>query len=367
MTYLTSNLRGGTGQHLRSLATHLAGGRWDPLILSTDPTTESRRSPPVTVAYGQPGRFHRFPVAQLRELAWIRRHLERGPGEILHTYFYWPIVYGRLLKAVGLVETLVENREDEGFNWGEREYRMLRATRSLPDRVVAVSRGVKELVAQRERIEPEGIEIVHNAIDDPDPVPRARVRELRERYGLDEEAPVIGFLGNFGRPVKGLSYLLEAVPLVTERVPAARFFILGSGPDEYRREAERLGVGDAVTFTGFTEEVHAHYELFDLTVLPSLSEGLSLTLLESMAHALPVVATDVGGNPEVVEDGVTGYLVPPEDSRSLAERLVELARNPERRAELGRRGRERAEAAFLQPAAAERYARLYDGLAGGSE
>lgn len=359
VTYLISDFEGGTANHLSSVVDHLDRDAWDPLIVSIDPRAKQAAAHrPVRVVDGS-GPLHRFPVAQLRELAVVRRLLKSRPTDVLHTYFFWPIVYGRLLKAIGAVDTLVENREDEGFDWGPREYRILRATRSWVDRVIAVSSSVRAVVLEREGLDPDRVEVVYNAIEDvPTPSPE-RIDALRAEWGLDATTPVVGYVGNFERPVKGMRYLLEAVPLVRREVPDVRFFIVGRGPDVYRERARELGVADVVHFTGPTADVNPYYGLFDVSVLPSLSEGLSLTILESMAHGVPVVVTDVGGNPEVVEDPETGRLVGSEDPPALASAISELLTDPETRRVMGLTARQRFERKFLQPVAAGEYARIY--------
>ena len=129
-----------------------------------------------------------------------------------------------------------------------------------------------------------------------------------------------------------------------------------------RDKATALGIASYVIFAGYCEEVERYYAIMDISVLTSLSEGLSITLLESMSYGLPVVITRVGGNPEVVVDGQTGYLVPARDVPSFVERVVRLLQNPDLRARMGQEGCRRIMQKFQMKDVAKRYLEIYTDL-----
>ena len=129
-----------------------------------------------------------------------------------------------------------------------------------------------------------------------------------------------------------------------------------------RDKASTLGVEPYVVFAGYKKEIHRYYEIMDISVLTSFSEGLSLTLLESMGYGIPIVATRVGGNPELVVEGETGYLVPVKDNRTLVDRIVTLLQDKELRGRMGKEGRLRAERKFRMRDVASRYLDIYKGL-----
>ena len=120
-----------------------------------------------------------------------------------------------------------------------------------------------------------------------------------------------------------------------------------------------MDVADRVRFTGYQPDVTPFYDAMDVSVLTSLSEGLSITLLESMSHRLPVVVTAVGGNPEVVIDGETGFLVPPRDVAAFVTQVTRLAHDPELRARFGTAARLRVARSFSRDRAASRYLDVY--------
>ncbi|NJD62442.1 MAG: hypothetical protein FIA93_06945, partial [Deltaproteobacteria bacterium] len=129
---LTNDLGGGTGNHLLSMLKHWDKDYWRTAIFSSAPVRD-RVAPDVPVHYLPPSRIFRFyPAAQLRYLALLNGKLKNDRPDIVHAYFFWSILYGRMLKLSGKIRTLVENREDQGFDWNFHEYAWLRATRSLP-------------------------------------------------------------------------------------------------------------------------------------------------------------------------------------------------------------------------------------------
>ena len=165
--------------------------------------------------------------------------------------------------------------------------------------------------------------------------------ECREKYGIDRDAPVITNVGIL-RSVKGHEVTFNAVRPVLNRIPHARFLIVGDGP---RKEAleklvREMGISDHVIFTGFVKDIPEIYSMSDVSILSSWSEGLPQSLLQSMASGVPVVATKVGGVPEVVIHERTGLLVEPGDHEGLAESIIRLLQDNELSAGLARNARE---------------------------
>lgn len=212
---------------------------------------------------------------------------------------------------------------------------------------------------------------------------RATAEELRRDYGADDVVvipngvalpalepsaapahsggPVIAFAGRL-RTRKAAAVLVAAMPRVLERVPGCRLMILGGGEQERAVGAmvRRLGIGHALELPGGLPRAEVVRRLAgaDLLCLPSTYEGMPLALLEAMSLGLPVVATSVSGNPEAVEDGVTGLLVPPESASALAEALLALLLDPALRRRLGAAGRRRVEERFSIERAVDRHLAL---------
>lgn len=360
IVFLTDDLGGGTGNHLLSMMKYWDKNRWQTEILSRVPIT-SRITPDVPVRYvPSDGRINTYPISQIRSLGRIRKKVSERSPDILHTYFFWPILFGRLLKLGGVIRTLIENREDQGFNWGVHEYAWLRLTRGLPDRIICVSDAVKRVVMERERIDGDRIVVIRNGVE-PFPDFGKETAETREELGLERRHLVVGMVANFNRSVKGVSLFLDAVPQIVRAVPDARFLLLGRGKEEkeLRDKARSMGIEPYVLFAGFRRDIHRYYAIMDVSALTSFSEGLSITLLESMRCGIPVVATRVGGNPEVVVDGETGYLVKPGDATDFASHVIRLLQNRDLRKNMGEAAQVRVEKHFRMSDVANRYIGIY--------
>lgn len=358
---LTDDLGGGTGNHLLGMIDRWDDDRWEVEVASTVPRTTHVEVPGRFTRLPEPAGPRAYPFRQLARFLQVRRFLRERSPDLVHAYFFWPILIGRLLRLRGLIPRLVENREDEGFNWGWHEYLWLKATRKAPDRVICVSEAVRRVAVRREGLDPGRTVVVHNGIAPRPRTPPDRVASLREELSIPPDAPVVGLVANLNRSVKGVDRFIEAMPLILDEVPDARFVVIGrgSGLASLRRQARREGLEGRAIFPGYREDVDAFYDMMDVSVLTSLTEGLSITLLESMDHGLPVVATRVGGNPEVVVDGVTGHLVPPDRPDRFADRVVRLLRDSELRERMGKAGRARVREAFGLTRAARRYAAVY--------
>jgi glycosyltransferase involved in cell wall biosynthesis len=219
------------------------------------------------------------------------------------------------------------------------------------DRVVCVSEDSRALSA-REGVAPGRLQRIWNGID------LSRFAYLGPRPG--GPAVMVARLS----PEKGTEHLIRAAALVARRSPAFRLEIAGGGRclPELQALAAQCGVAEQVRFLGEVWDVPDLLARASLFVLPSLSEGMSLTLLEAMARGLPVVTTAVGGSPEVVVDGQTGFLVPPAAPEALAEKLLLLLSRPDLGGPMGLAGRRRVEEHFSTQAMLSQYERLYDRL-----
>ena len=211
------------------------------------------------------------------------------------------------------------------------------------DRLVAVSPEVRdELVALR--VAPRRkFSVVRLGIE---LEPRVRFEgdaaEVRRRHGIGADKFIVGWFGRM-TAVKRTEDLMAMLAGVRERGIDALLLLVGDGDDRERLEqrAHDLGLARSCLFVGYQEDVAPWYAICDTVVLTSASEGTPVTIIEALAAGRPVVATRVGGVPDVVDEGETGFLVRPRDTHALAERLEILARNPERRAAMGAAGRER--------------------------
>lgn len=232
-----------------------------------------------------------------------------------------------------------------------------RSTAPLTQRFITVSESLKTALAEQ-GVAPEKISVVYNGID------FTRYDMLK---GVRDEAavPTVGVIGRL-HPVKGQQYFLEAAAKVLADRPDATFVLAGAGADRERLEnlAAKLGITDQVQFLGFVEDVPTLLTKLDLVVIPSLAEGFGLIAAEALAMEVPVVATQVGGLPEVVLDHVTGLLVNPADSAALAKGILWMLNHPHEAKDMAQKGREFVQQNFSALAMAERTKRLYLEVAG---
>ena len=202
--------------------------------------------------------------------------------------------------------------------------------------------------------------MIHNGID-PEPFEKAAGQRS---FSRTERGRLV--VGTVARLVsqKGVDLFLQAAVRLAVRYPAMRFRIVGDGPERENlyRLALRLGLLNRMVFTGHSDDIAAELALMDIFVLPSLSEGLGVSLLEAFASGCAVVAARVGGVPEVVEDGLTGLLVPPADGAALTAAVTGLVENPDNAARLARNARERVRGKFSLQAMLARTAALYEDI-----
>lgn len=287
----------------------------------------------------------------------LARLFRRERIDIAHCHNSGPLVYGavaaRLTRSSGVVYTA------HGRYSSSRLGKLMFRRGGLVDRVVCVSEDARRVAIEKGGVAPSRVVTLINGVD----VDRFGEAKTGEATDLPAGKPAVGIVARL-TPVKDHRNLFRAFAAVLETYPSARLYVVGDG--EIRAELEDdvadLGIGGGVTFLGNRHDVPALLRRFDVFVLSSYSEGLSITLLEAMAAGRPIVATDVGGNPEVVEDGKTGLVVPVRDPGALARAIVWMIEHPDRAREMGERGRERVRAEFGVEAMVRGYDRIYGEL-----
>ena len=291
----------------------------------------------------------------------IARTMRDDGIQIVHCHNYGALLYGaiasRMAKTRGTVYTA------HGVYSGVRLAK-LRAARMVPvDKILAVSDDARDEMLALGRLRASDVSTLPNGIDTSVFNTNNDAAGLREELGLAQDAPVFGIVARLS-PEKMHQTLLEAFAKLLQTIPSARLLIIGDGPirSELESSAETLGVMGPAVFLGERKDVPRLLKAFDVFVLASRLEGLSLTLLEAAATGLPIVATDVGGNSEVVVDGKTGRIVPSGDAAALADAMAEVAADLRRAREMGRAGRQRIEDYYSLTAMVRQYETVYDEL-----
>lgn len=287
------------------------------------------------VAEGVPLAFlgdHRYnPVSMLKLIRIIRD----SRADVLHLTDFGADTWGRLAGAITRTPAMVQvithhgQGQPRGYPWQAALANRLLAP--LTSRVLAISSSVKDFAVDHMGFERDAVEVLHypmpeHSFSDPDP---SDCDELRRSLGIADKDPVIGAVTRF-HEVKGIHHLVEAYAIVRKTHPDAWLLLVGKGPQEarLRARAEELGVSDRVVFAGFQRAVERFEALFTVSAVPSLEEGFGLVALESLRLGVPVVASDVGGLPDIVEHGKTGFLVPPANPEALADALLQVVGDP---------------------------------------
>jgi sugar transferase (PEP-CTERM/EpsH1 system associated) len=286
----------------------------------------------------------------LGSLVALRAYLREQRPAILHTHNPMPHQYGAIARLVAHVPVLVHTKHGRNQLLGTRGRWLERFAGRMTDAVVPVSLDAAKVARTIDRVPANRIHVIHNGIDVEAFAPASH---RSAGWNVVHVARLNG--------VKDQPTLLRAARLLLDHEPTFRLDIVGDGEEreDLERLAASLGLGDAVRFHGSQQDVRPFLYAADAFVLSSLSEGIAITLLEAMAAALPVVATDVGGNCEVVIQGETGFLVPASDPAALARALIDLLGNRERAACFGRAGRARVAAEFALARTVAAYEALY--------
>ena len=287
----------------------------------------------------------------------------RGGFDILHGHKIGSNVWASVLGTLARTPTIVAHEHTwsyEGQPLRKLLDRRLIATRA--DAFLAVSALDRRRMIEVERINADKVILVPNGIPDPPP---ASTSDLRSELGIGP-APVVGTVCAL-RPQKALGVLVEASRDLTARFSGLRVVIVGEGPERPRLEAQiaELGLDGVVSLLGHRDDARELMRSFDVAVCCSDFEGTPLSVLEYMQASRPVVATRVGGLPDVIEDGRDGVLVEPGDPRALAGAIGGVLGEPDFAAQLGAAARRRQVGEFGIDVTVRAVERIYEGLASG--
>jgi glycosyltransferase involved in cell wall biosynthesis len=320
---MATGTNGGAQEHVYSLLSRMDRSRYEPSVVSLSPGSAVR----AIQRLGIPVMVFDEPDDAIAVGA-LTAHLADVGAEVVHNHMYRAELVGtRAAIALGeaghrrpwVIGTVHSSRIRAA---DDRE--VLRHLTPRMDHLVAVSRAIVHKIAE-ERPSTIPVSLVHNGVDLTRYDRTEACCTLPEEYGLEPGAQIVGVVGRL-EPEKGHPTLIDAWPLVLKAVPGACLLIVGEGSrrDALEHQVAELGIGRRVIFTGRRDDVPSVTAALDVAVLPSYREAQGLTILEAMALSRPVVASNVGGIPEMVEDGRTGLLVPTHDHEALAAAITRL-------------------------------------------
>ncbi|MGI6097142.1 MAG: glycosyltransferase family 4 protein [Dethiobacteria bacterium] len=346
--YLLRPTAGGIKEHLRMLISHFKECYRLVIVCPNEATlVKALQDTGVKVVpFPLEGCFS--PRSDCQAIYKIVQLIKKEKVHLLHIHGFKTALLGRIaahlsgVPAVVTVHNFLADDQLSGlptrlYNYGEKV--LERRTR----RYITVSHALATYLVERFQVQRQKITVIHNGID---AAPfRAAARKYRQLKEGDHALPKDIRIGTLARlaPQKGIEYFVRAAGQLLVDYPGIRFYIAGNGPlrQELERLTFRLGLEGNIHFSGFCQDPPSFLAQLDIFLLPSVSEGLSFTLLEAMAAGCPVVATDVGGIPEIIEHGVTGLLVPSRDPTALAQAARHLIVDSALRCKLAANGAER--------------------------
>jgi glycosyltransferase involved in cell wall biosynthesis len=356
---LATGTNGGAQEHLLSLVTRLDQTRYDVSVVALSNGLTVRKllkaeipvlvidDPDDTIAVGA-----------------LAAHLAEVRADVVHAHMYRAeTVATRAIIALGeagqrrpyLVATIHSSR----IRSAEDQQHLRELTPNM-DRLIAVSKSIEHKLVDEQRCAVP-VSLIYNGVD----LDRYDHQEpcctLPEEYGMEPGSQIVGVVARL-EPEKGHPTLLEAWPTVLREVPDVYLLIVGEGSrrDALEAQARELRIAHRVVFTGRRDDVPAVTAALDVAVLPSYREAQGMVILEAMALSRPVIASNVGGIPEMIEDGVTGLLVPPHDAVALANAIVRLLKNHPLADTLGRAGHDMVHDRFCIELMVDAVASIYD-------
>jgi glycosyltransferase involved in cell wall biosynthesis len=310
------------------------------------------------------------PFADLATFFSLIRIIRRERPQIVHTHTSKAGILGRWAAFFCRIPVIVHTPHGHVFwgyfnPWETRLFILLeRWTSRITTALVALTPQERDDHLRFRIAQEEKFTVIHSGVD----LRRfcntvTDISQTKKELNLPDGSFVVGTLGRL-TPIKGHIHLLQAAVDVIADRPDAYFVFVGEGElhDDLQKFAADAGITENMRFLGWRSDVAAVLSVFDIFVFPSLNEGMGKAIVEAMGMGKPIIASDVGGIPDLVVQGENGILVPPADSKALAEAIMALYANPEKRKEMGERGREKA-LAYSSETMLNKINRLYESFA----
>jgi len=356
---------GGTEKHLVQLINGLEPGRFRCSVVVFDAgentLLEQLRGRGVPVIHLPVGREY---VPNAVRQAWrLSRLIRRHRYDIVQTYHQKADTYGALIAWASGARHLISSKRDTGQLRKPLHIFLNRRLRGLFDVFIMVANGVRDAVLAQDGLPGARVTTIYNGVDAVrfQPPSAEQRRAARERLGFTDEDFVVGIVAGF-RAEKNHDVFFEGVSRVASSLPALKVLAVGGGElfAHFRERVAATAVGARTLFAGDVPDVLPFLWAMDVGCLtPGSNEGFSNAVLEQMATGLPMIVSDVGGNPEAVADGQTGFVIPPRDAVALGKALVLMHEDAAQRSAMGRASRARVEAQFSLVHMCAEHARLY--------
>ena len=294
----------------------------------------------------------------------LARLLRKAKPDIVHTHGYFASVIGRIAAKIAGILILINHVHSTYWDYRKRHILMEKFLSIFTHKIICCSKAVEDFVRDYERIKPSKTVVIYNSVDEDNFSTFKNGSSAKAQLGVDSGVSLVGTVSSLA-PHKGHKYLIQAAPMILDILPSTKFLIVGDGilREKLEEQVKNLNLISNVIFTGTRKNIPDLLSAMDIFVLPSCSrEGLGISIIEAMAAEKPVVATDIGGIPEVVKNGETGFLVLPRNSEALAQAIIELLRNPKKANTMGKKGRIRFQEKFTNKRMLSEVENLYVAL-----
>jgi len=349
LTDCLAYLTGGAERQIFELARRLNKKKYSVTIASL----ECEGTAPREIIEANGCQLATFPVKRIYGISGLLqglrfiRFLENQKVDILVTYHFSSDIWGAFFGRLAKVRTIISNRRDTGFWRKAHHIWAYRIINRWVHKVIVVAKAVSDVVCAQEKVPREKIEVIHNGIDLNHGQSENKGAPSKRKLNIKKDDIVMMHVANI-TPVKGHIFLFEAFKEIQNEHANIKLFVIGADEMDgaLERLAKQLHIQRNVVFLGEREDVSQLLKLADICVLPSLSEGMSNAILEYMAAGKAVVATNVGGNSELIQDGFNGILVDKENKDDLKNALLDLINDPDRRTTMGQNGLQRVRNRF---------------------
>ncbi|MFN8455458.1 MAG: glycosyltransferase [Anaerolineae bacterium] len=370
IVYLIDSLGlGGAERLLPIYLQHLDTGRFEPRVCALHVKDNNRLAADIE-RLGIP--VDLLALRHLRDLpaaGQLLRYLRQQQTDLLHTQLEFADTLGSLAaRWLGLPSVSTLHTFDDPPKGSRTYWRLKLRWWSLAhfcDRIIAVSEGTRQHHLRVGGLPPHKVITLYNGIDLSrfEHVAKIDRSTIRQTLSLPPDAPVLVTVAVL-RPPKGIQYMIEALPAILAQAPDTHYLIVGSGEHQNALQdlARQTGVTERVIFAGARPDIPDLLAASDLFVLPTLTEALPTVLAEAMAAVKPIVVSNVGGVPEMIEHHHNGLLIPPADPARLAQACLQLLQNPDQARRMACAGREIVEQRFNIQRQAQRLAELYEEL-----
>lgn len=351
--------RGGAEKALVDLALHLDRRLYN---VSVCATRSAGNYQPLLDGAGVPTFIlERHTRREAYKMLRLVRLLRRQPVHILHTHLFGSNTWGRILGKLAGVPVIIAH--EHWSTKSQQEIWVDRLLYRLSDRILVPSQESKRVVASTDHIPSNRLSVIYNGVDIEQFKSRNDAADTRRELGVPANAILVGYVGRLSPEKGGQDILIRAISKVRQTHANVCLLVVGDGPLRPGLEKLAADLDEPIIFTGLRADIARILGAMDIFVLPSLHEALPIAALEAMATRLPVVATRVGGNPEVVEHEKTGLLVPPNDETALYEAIMRLITEPATASRLASAAQSHVQANFTLDQMARRVEAVYAELA----